>query len=137
MQFKVTNVIDEGIQKKLSGFDQYGKKAVGAVEIKPIHTENRRFHDWELIKRDDLDPNVIIIHIFPKPSVMKDEEFMFKMKEAIREQVILELMHFYVLAEWIQEVDSFCISYLSVPDGANIAIKFMNNVSENLRKRIS
>jgi hypothetical protein len=137
MQFKVTNVIDENIQKKLSGFDKYGKNKVGAIEVRPIHSEDRRFHSWELIKRDDLDPNVIIIHIFPKQFAMKDELFMMKFKEAIRDQVILELMHFYVLAEWIEEVESFCISYLSIPDGVDIAIKFMKNVSENLRKRIT
>ena len=138
MEFKITSIADDSLRKQLE--DQAkaveGDPASSIQAVVPIHKEDRKFHTWELIKqRQPL--QITVIHIFPKDFAWKDWDLMMKMQASIEDETKLRLMHLAVLVERIDELQSYCITYLSIPDSEIIAIKFMKAVSDGLSRRIS
>lgn len=127
MEFKLSSITDEDVLRNM-------RDRPSVEVVRPIRTEDRKLWRWELFKRSS--PCIMIVHIFPKAGMLKNKNDMLTLKAAVEEEVKLQLLNYGVLAEWIEEFDSFCISFLSTPDGEYQSVKFMNSVSENIKRRM-
>lgn len=99
-----------------------------------IDRRNHLFR-WEIIRK----PKITLIHIFPLPRALRegrDGDVMLKMREAVKMSCVLNVQNLFFMAEWIDEVESFCVSFLSVIDSLPIAESVVEDFANDFYKRI-
>ena len=133
MNFSSTNVLDPALRKDLERDLKSGLGGTdGMTVVRPVFKAKHKWFEWELILKQD----VAIIHIFPCNGGLKDEPFLMKMKDSVREVVIRYVSNMAFLAEWIDEVDSFCVSFIKTPDSQYINEKMFEEFKTDFKRRV-
>lgn len=136
--FTLSNSVDPETTKMLQGKtskldNEVGNVVADSVELmKPDYTEKRKWYSAEII----LKKNVAVVHIFPNRFGLRDELFMMKMRDSLKESVLSNVSNLLFLVEWIDEVDSFCVSFLKTPDSMHLSKKLIQDFYNELYKRL-
>lgn len=95
--------------------------------------DRNRLYKWEVIQHDR---GYVLVHTFPDSRMLKDVATLLKMREATKAMCNMNLRNTMYLAEWVNEVDSFCISFTKVPHWRDLSLLFLDQLEKDFYKRL-
>jgi hypothetical protein len=136
------NSFADHLKKEMGDAGRLVLSAEGSVHTpwKQGH-DDRRLYRWEIIPREE---GYILIHIFPGGRLMMSAQEqmnrndVLKMGEGVRYCCNTVLLNLRFLAEWFfDDINSFCISFLYVPQWREISEMYLRDLQKNFYHRIN
>lgn len=104
----------------------------------PVATGRGHLHSWELFVKQ----RYVVLHVNPSKKVVAamrsgDSAGLGKIWESVHLVTARHIAHLGFLSEWIDDVDSFCISFSKILSSRDIADRFVKDLDSELKRRFA